>query len=174
MRGYYIILGKNFKNTIEKEKDKEYNFQVLILDQATTICDEKFTVIATGGLGEYKVINSTDYEVTLSEDKTLLTRTPQVFTDNSKVQNLLVDYGTKYVVYLNPEEATLIWDGMWCHDTVYWKQVKNQICDLTKLGGPSYPVLENKLIGRKLGIETMTILKKKNLRKCSDCPNPCI
>ena len=141
------------------EKDKEYNFQVLILDGATTICDEKFTVIATGGLGEYKVINSTDYEVTLSEDKTLLTRTPQVFTDNSKVQNLLIDYGTKYVVYSNPEEATFIWDGMWCHDTIYWKQVKNQICDLTKLGWPSYPELENKLIGRKLGIETMTILK---------------
>ena len=140
------------------EKDKQYNFEVRVLDGATTICDEKFTVVATGGLGEYKVINSTDYELSL-EDKTLLTRTPQEFTNNENLQNLLIDYGTKYVVYSNPEEATSIYDGMWCHDTIYWKQVKNQICDLTKLGWPSYSELENKLIGRKLGIETMTILK---------------
>jgi len=141
------------------ENGKDYEFEVVVADQATTICKKEFTVTAIGGLGEYKVENTGDYEVTLSEDKTKLSRTPQIFTDNPKVSNLILDYGTKYAVYSNGNEATTIWDGIWRHDTVYWQSSSNQICDLTNLGWPSYEELCNCLIGRRLGTRTETHIK---------------
>ena len=141
------------------DSEKKYKFEVIVSYQNATICKKEFTVTAIGGLGEYKVENTGDYEVNLSEDKTKLSRTTQVFTDNPKVSNLILDYGTKYAIYSNNDEVTSIWDGIWRHDTVYWQSSSNQICDLTKLGWPSYDELSKTLIGRRLGTRTETHIK---------------
>lgn len=141
------------------EKDKEYTFEVTTKCDATTIGFEKVTVTAIGGLGEYKIENIDEYEVTLSDDKKTLTRTPQVFTNNPNVQNLVIDYGTKYAVYSNNDSATTIWDGLWYHDSIYWASSTNQKCDLTTFGWPSYVDLDSSLKGRKLGTRTETHMK---------------
>lgn len=141
------------------EKDKEYTFEVSTKCDATTISSEKVTVTAIGGLGEYKIENIDEYEVTLSDDKKTLTRTPQVFTNNPNVQNLVIDYGTKYAVYSNNNSATTIWDGLWYHDSIYWASSTNQKCDLTTFGWPSYVDLDSSLKGRRLGTRTETHMK---------------
>ncbi len=141
------------------EKDKEYTFEITTKCDATTIGFEKFTVTAIGGLGEYKIENADTYTVTLSEDKKTLTRTPQEFTVNPDVQNLVIDYGTKYAVYSNNDSATTIWDGIWRHDSIYWASSTNQKCDLTTFGWPSYVDLDSSLKGRRLGTRTETHMK---------------
>lgn len=141
------------------EKDKEYTFEITTKCDATTIGFEKFTVTAIGGLGEYKIENADTYTVTLSEDKKTLTRTPQIFTNNLNVQNLVIDYGTKYAVYSNSDSATTIWDGIWKHDSIYWASSTNQKCDLTTFGWPSYVDLDSSLKGRRLGTRTETHMK---------------
>lgn len=139
------------------EKDKEYTFEVSTKCGATTISSEKVTVTAIGGLGEYKIENINEYEVTLSDDKKTLTRTPQEFTDNLNVQNLVIDYGTKYAVYSTNYSATTIWDGIWRHDSIHWVSTTGQECDLTNLETwLSYENLESSLKGRRLGTRTET------------------
>lgn len=142
------------------EKDKEYTFEVSTKCGSTTIGFEKVTVTAVGGLGEYKIENSDEYEVTLSADKKTLTRTPQEFTDNLIVQNLVIDYGTKYAVYSNNDSATTIWDGIWRHDSIHWVSTTGQECDLTNLETwLSYENLVSFLKGRRLGTRTETHMK---------------
>lgn len=139
------------------EKDKEYTFEVSTKCGSTTIGFEKVTVTAIGGLGEYKIENADTYTVTLSDDKKTLTRTPQEFTDNLNVQNLVIDYGTKYAVYSNNDSATTIWDGMWRHDSIHWVSTTGQECDLTNLETwLSYEGLVSSLKGRRLGTRTET------------------
>lgn len=139
------------------EKDKEYTFEVSTKCGSTTIGFEKVTVTAIGGLGEYKIENTDTYTVTLSADKKTLTRTPQEFTDNLNVQNLVIDYGTKYAVYSNNDTATSIWDGIWRHDSIHWASSTNQECDLTNLETwLPYENLESSLKGRRLGTRTET------------------
>ncbi len=139
------------------EKDKEYTFEVSTKCGATTISSEKVIVTAIGGLGEYKIENADTYTVTLSDDKKTLTRTPQEFTDNLNVQNLVIDYGTKYAVYSTNDSATTIWDGIWRHDSIHWASTTNQECDLTNLETwLSYEGLVSSLKGRRLGTRTET------------------
>ena len=139
------------------EKDKEYTFEVSTKCGSTTISSEKVTVTAIGGLGEYKIENADTYTVTLSDDKKTLTRTPQEFTDNLNVQNLVIDYGTKYAVYSTNYSATTIWDGIWRHDSIHWASTTNQECDLTNLETwLSYEELVSSLKGRRLGTRTET------------------
>ena len=139
------------------EKDKEYTFEVSTKCGSTTISSEKVTVTAIGGLGEYKIENADTYTVTLSDDKKTLTRTPQEFTDNLNVQNLVIDYGTKYAVYSTNYSATTIWDGIWRHDSIHWASTTNQECDLTNLETwLSYEGLVSSLKGRRLGTRTET------------------
>ena len=142
------------------EKDKEYTFEVSTKCGSTTISSEKVTVTAIGGLGEYKIENIDEYEVTLSDDKKTLTRTPQQFTDNLNVQNLVIDYGTKYAVYSTNDSATTIWDGIWRHDSIHWVSTTGQECDLTNLETwLSYEGLVSFLKGRRLGTRTETHMK---------------
>ena len=142
------------------EKDKEYTFEVSTKCGSTTIGFEKVTVTAVGGLGEYKIENADTYTVTLSADKKTLTRTPQQFTDNLNVQNLVIDYGTKYAVYSTNDSATTIWDGLWRHDSIHWVSTTGQECDLTNLETwLSYEGLVSSLKGRRLGTRTETHMK---------------
>ena len=137
------------------EKDKTYNFEVIMQNKNTVISSKMVTVTAIGGLGEYRVENADDYEIMLSDDKKILSRTPQVFTDNPNVP--ILEWGTKYSVYSNNEKSTTIWDGIWLHDTLYLENdTSDQICDLTKLGWPSYEEVKKKLFGRRLGVRTVT------------------
>ena len=139
------------------EKDKEYTFEVSTKCGSTTIGFEKVTVTAVGGLGEYKIENTDTYTVTLSADKKTLTRTPQEFTDNLNVQNLVIDYGTKYAIYSTNYSATTIWDGIWRHDSIHWASTTKQECDLTNLETwLSYEGLVSSLKGRRLGTRTET------------------
>lgn len=139
------------------EKNKEYTFKVTSKWGGTIIGSETFRITAIGGLGEYKVENANSYTVNLSEDKKLLTRTSQKFTNNPNVQNLIIDYGTKYAVYSTNDSATTIWDGIWRHDSIHWASTTNQECDLTNLETwLSYESLVSSLKGRRLGIRTET------------------
>jgi len=137
------------------EAGKEYSFEVKIIYQAATIYRQLYTVRAIGGLGEYRVENADAYEIMLSDDKRILSRTPQIFTDNPTVP--ILEWGTRYAVYSNNEEVTSIWDGIWMHDILYLENdTSDQICDLTKLGWPSYEEVKKKLFGRRLGVRTVT------------------
>lgn len=141
------------------EKDKEYTFEITTKCEATTISFEKVTVTAIGGLGEYKIENIDEYEVTLSDNKKTLTRTPQVFTNNPDVP--VIDYATKYDMYSNNDAATSVWDGVWMPSKMCWQSSTNQIRDLTKFDETwfTYETLESKVKGRRLGVVTRTFAK---------------
>lgn len=142
------------------EKGQKYNFEVILEDQASILSSQKFNVTAIGGLGEFKVENADSYKVILSDDKKTLSRTSQEYTDNSKVLSKIIDYGTKYAVYSNNSEVTSIWDGIWRHESVYWKSTSNQECDLTSMEHwYTYEDLDLVLKGRRLGVYTETHIK---------------
>lgn len=140
------------------KKDKEYSFEVKIAHNSAEINMATFIITAIGGLGEYKVENSSNCEIKLTEDKKTLTRTPQIFSNNQNVK--IIDYGTHYDVYSCADSATDIYDGAWCHGDVIWQSDAKQICNLEHLQDwLPFDVLNQRLKGRKLGVKIQTKIK---------------
>lgn len=132
------------------EKGKEYSFEVTTRCGSSIINSENFKVIAIGGFGEYIVENADTYKVTLSEDKTTLSRTPQIFTNNPNVP--VIDYGTYYSVYSNSDTDTSIYNGVWIPQKICWDKTTKQ---MYLLDSSNFEVLE----GRRLGVGTTTKVK---------------
>ncbi len=140
------------------QEGKEYNFVVSMHNNGSIIAQRKFTVTAIGGLGEYKVENP-DYEVTLDKDK-VLSRTKQEFSNNKNVP--ILECGTRYAVYSNNDEAPSIWDGIWLfeHNSSELNKQKIPLKEIQSIGSyRTYEDLEELLIGRRLGVRTITYIK---------------
>ena len=142
------------------EKGKEYNFTVELMNAGIVIDFKKFNVTAIGGMGEYKVENVDELEVTLTEDK-VLSVTPQDFTNNQNVP--VIDYGINYEFYSNNDTVATIWEGIWLFGISAWENTIGLDFDLTKIYEISrwrdYSYMESALKGRRLGVKTQSIIK---------------
>jgi len=142
-------------------KGKEYKFEVTMSYFATEISSKQFTITAIGGLGEFKVENANDYEVTLSDSR-VISRTEQQFTDNKNVP--IYDYGTRYILYSSNKNAIDMWDGsFWLVDADSSKQIRNQEFDIPNVkaiaGWITYEQLDLALQGRQLGVRSTSYIK---------------
>ncbi len=142
------------------EKGKEYNFAVELMNAGIVIDFKKINVTAIGGMGEYKVENVDELEVTLTEDK-VLSVTPQDFTNNQNVP--VIDYGINYEFYTNNDTVATIWEGIWLFGISAWENTIGLDFDLTKIYEISrwrdYSYMESALKGRRLGVKTQSIIK---------------
>lgn len=142
------------------EKGKEYNFAVELMNAGIVIDFKKINVTAIGGMGEYKVENVDELEVTLTEDK-VLSVTPQDFTNNQNVP--VIDYGINYEFYTNNDTVATIWEGIWLFGISAWENTIGLDFDLKKIYEISrwrdYSYMESALKGRRLGVKTQSIIK---------------
>ena len=79
------------------ENGKEYSFTVKADYGGFTIYEEDFTVTATGGLGEFKIENASEYGLELTEDRVFKRTGKAVYTDNPDVK--VIREGIQYELY---------------------------------------------------------------------------
>lgn len=95
------------------EKGKEYDFNLKVTQSDHTLYEKDFTITATGGLGEFKIENTEDYDVELTNDKVVHFTAEPEFTLNSNVR--IAKQGVFYELY---EADNGDWD--WIYNQESW------------------------------------------------------
>lgn len=135
---------------------KTYRFCVTVAWHNDIIYEKLVSIDAIGGLGEFKIENKKDYEITLSEDKVATFSTLPVFTDNPNVN--VIKYGVAYDVYKN-ETPDNFWSGSYEANGVIWdyEDIANIKLDLKTR--TNYENLIKDLTGYYCGIRMDTRIK---------------
>ena len=100
--------------------DKEYNFSISVGWHSYTFYTQNITITATGGLGEFRIENTDDYDVELTSDRVVQKTGKPIFTENDNVK--LKRVGTSYWFYKYKSKPSIsnFWNGTWmCEATVF-------------------------------------------------------
>ncbi len=95
------------------EAGKDYDFNLIVSQSDHTLYEKDFTITATAGLGEFKIENTEDYDVELTNDKVVHFTAKPEFTLNSNVR--IAKQGVFYELY---EADNGDWD--WIYNQESW------------------------------------------------------
>ncbi len=138
------------------EKGKQYDFTVTVANTNWTLYQEKFTVTAEGGLGEFQVENAGEIETILDSDRVIKRTESPEFTKNANIR--ILSKGTNYEFYRDE-----LWSGLWLYGSAFWDGQYDEslpVKDLQKISGwRSFDWIDKVLQGHEYVVRGYTMIK---------------
>jgi len=143
------------------EKNKKYNFHVLIYHDDTIVLEAYVTATSKDGLGEFKVTNADSIQTEFDNETKIISRSAvPTFTDNSNV--VIMEQGCRYYITREKENTPGFKTTSWVWDYLYNEPFATNKIDLNNIfkisGWRTYESINNILSGHKCHIDTYTYI----------------